>query len=230
MRSFLDMIKKILKENLISVIIISIIILVAIITPICYYNIPRLSYEYSEELDGYLVDKAFGNKEEYLIPKSHKDKPVIGIGERAFFRHSRLKKITLEAPEEITIIKKLAFSECPRLEEINLEHVLYIERSAFSYDTSLNNLTIGAKKIGASAFYKCSALNSVTLLEGMESIGSMAFSNTAISDIILPRSVTHVYNDCFIYAESLKRVVVKNKELLLDDYIKSLGSIVIYEE
>ncbi len=226
----MDMIKKVLKENLISVVIISIIILAATITPICYFNIPRLVYTYDEELDGYLVDYAFGNKEEYYIPEMYKGKPIVGIGERAFFRHSRLKGLEFHKIENISIIKKLAFSECPRLEYINLEYVDYIERNAFSYSESLKNIKIGAKKIGASAFYKCKSLENVIILDGCESIGSMAFADTSISDIILPGSVSYVYNNCFIYSDKLKRVVIKNKELLANDYIKSLGDVVVYEE
>ena len=45
------------------------------------------------------------------------------------------------------------------------------------------------KTIGNKAFYECKNLTSVTLEEGLESIGKECFSNTAVTEIIIPKSV-----------------------------------------
>lgn len=229
MKEIYNDLKNFIKKNFIGlIVIISLGIISAIIT-ICWYNIPRLSYTYMKEYDGYVVDHAFGNSKKYTIPASYKDSKVVGIGTRAFYKHDRLLEIEFENQDNIEIIMKLSFYQCSNLEYIDLLGVDTIERNAFSYCTSLNNIELDAYQIGASAFYKCEALDTISLNEGIKSIGSMAFSNTKISDIILPRSVTHVYSDAFIDMEELKSITIQNEMLMNNDYIKSLGSLIKYE-
>ena len=172
-----------------------------------YYNLkPRLLYEYDEKSDTYLVYKAFGNSEEYTIPEKHNDKIVSGIGERAFFKHNKLKEIKFEKKENINIIKKLAFSECVNLEKIDLSMVVTIERNAFSYDEKLNNIELSAKNIGSSAFYKCVSLDNLVINEGVTSIGTFTFSYNTFKEIKLPKSLKNIYDDVFKYCDKLEKV------------------------
>ena len=228
MKDFYNDLIDFLKKYFIGIIILASLALMATIITICYYNIPRLHYVYSKEYNGYIVDYAFGNSKSYTIPESYKDSKVVGIGSRAFYKHSNLETIEFENSDNIEIIMKLSFSECKKLKTIDIENVETIERNAFSYCESLNFLTISAYQIGGSAFYGCSSLDTITLNEGIKSIGSMAFSKTPISDIILPESVTHVYNEAFVEMPNLKSVTIKNKKLLENDYINSLGDLVKY--
>ena len=208
------------KRIIIAILIVAILIIG--IGFVCYYNIPRLSYEYSNEYEGYIVAKAYGNSESYNIPSTYKNKKVVGIGTRAFMGHDELEKIIFDEPSNIIVIEKLAFSECEELKYIDLEYVQYIERNAFSYCYKLNNLKVGALHIGASAFFKCESLDNFELVGDLISIGSMAISYTAIREIKLPRSTEIVYDDCFLYAFSLRNIVVYGNNLLENEYLRTL--------
>ena len=213
-----------LKKKIIIIASIALLLLLGI-GIICYYNIPRLSFDYSNDYGGYIVDKAYGNNEKYTIPKTYKGKNVVGIGSRAFMGKDNLEEIIFEEPANIYIIERLAFSECSSLKIINLEHVQIIERNSFSYCVKLNNIIIGAKHIGASAFYKCNSLESLELKEGLISIGSLAFGYTSIEEIKLPRSTKDVYIDCFLYMDELKSIIVYGDNLVENNYLKTLNNV-----
>ena len=193
-----------------------------------YFLKPRLRYVYVEESDSYLVDKAYGFSKEYTVPELYNGKPVTGINVRAFYRSSKLEKIVFEKRENIKEIKRLAFSECPNLKEIDLSNVELIERNAFSYDSSLNNLVIGAKNIASSAFYKCTSLSNVTLLEGVETIGAYAFSYTTFTSLKLPKSMKLVYDDAFKYQTTYESIYCHIS--LNNTYVKSLKGYRIYND
>lgn len=195
--------------------------LILVLFLIAYYNLkPRLLFTLDESSNTYLVSKAFGNSDEYTIPAEHNGKKVTGIEERAFYRHNKLKEIKFEKAENITIIKKLAFSECTNLESIDLSNVVTIERNAFSYDEKLNNITLSAKNIGSSAFYKCTSLEDLKLKEGISSIGAFTFSYNTFKEIKLPKSLRNINDDAFKYCEKLEKVEVYFT--LSSSYLKGL--------
>lgn len=174
-----------------------------------YYNLkPRLKYILDENTNTYLVSKAFGNSKKYVVPEKYNGKVVSGIDERAFFRHDNLEEIEFEKGSNITIIKKLAFSECRKLKKIDLSNVKTIERNAFSYDDELDDLTIGAENIGSSAFYKCISLKNITLKEGLKTVGAFTFSYNTFTSIKIPKSITKVYDDAFKYCDKLDKIEV----------------------
>jgi len=209
-----------MKDKLRWIIPIGICIILIIFLVFYYFFKPRLRYVLDKETDTYLVDYAYGNSKEYTVPEKYNDKIVSGINIRAFYNHSKLEKIVFEKKENIKQIKRLAFSECPKLKEIDLSMVEVIERNAFSYDKSLNNITLMCKNIGSSAFYKCTSLDNITLNEGVETIGAFAFSYTVFSEITLPKSMKTVYDDAFKYQESL--VKIKAYYTLYSTYLNSL--------
>jgi len=191
-----------------------------------YYFKPRIKYVYDEYTDTYLVDKAYGNSKEYTIPETYFGKTVSGINVRAFYKHSKLEKIIFEKKENIKNIKRLAFSECPNLKEIDLSMVEVIERNAFSYDKSLNNVTINARNIGFSAFYKCESLTNITLNEGVETIGALSFSYSTFTELTLPKSIKEVYDDAFKYCEKI--VKIRSYYTLNCPYLTRLGVVEKY--
>ncbi|MBQ3253587.1 MAG: leucine-rich repeat domain-containing protein [Acholeplasmatales bacterium] len=225
-----------LKAKYKMLIVIGSIVLAIMIAIILFNNIPRLTYEYSDTYEGYIVSKAYGNSESYTIPEEYKGKPVVGFGIRAFFRHDKLEKVNIKNPQNIKYVGKLSFSECPKLKAIDISYADKIERNAFSYDKSLNNLTVSAKDIGSSAFYKCSSLENIIIEDGVETIGSMAFSHTSINKIELPKSISVIHTDCFLYIDNLEEIVVYGKNDMLDtfrlnnEYLFSLGDIVKFKE
>ena len=50
------------------------------------------------------------------------------------------------------------------------------------------------KKLEDYTFYKCKNLTSVTLPEGLESISDGCFDDTAIKQLVIPKSVMHIGN------------------------------------
>ena len=196
---------------------------------VCYYFFkPRLKYVYDYNTSTYMVDYAYGNSKEYTIPAFYNGKKVVGINVRAFYKHSKLEKIVFENKEYIKQIKRLAFSECPNLKEIDLSSVDVIERNAFSYDTSLDNITLSCKNVGSSAFYKCTSLSNLTLNEGVMTIGTFAFSYCTFSEIKLPKSMSNVYENAFKYESALKKVY--GYYTLKGDYVTKLPGYEVYYE
>ncbi len=193
-----------------------------------YFLKPRLKYVYDSKTDTYLVDKAYGFSKEYTIPEEYKGKVVSGINVRAFYKHGSLEKITFAKKENIKEIKRLAFSECKNLKEIDLSSVELIERNAFSYDEKLNNLVIGAKNVGSSAFYKCTALENVTLLEGVETIGAFSFSYTVFKTLKLPKTMKNVYDNAFKYQETYTEIF--GYYTLSNTYLKTLKGYKTYND
>ncbi len=214
------------RENLRTTIPLLVCLFLIIFMFIYYFNKSRITYVYQESTDSYYVDKAYGNSKSYTIPKTHNDKKVTGISVRAFYDHSNLEEVIFEDPESIVIVERLSFSKCPKLKNVDLRYVKTIERNAFSYDDTLNNIETSAKNIGASAFYKCIGLKNVILNEGVETIGELAFSYTSISYLKLPKSMRTVYNNAFEYLDTLEELRVYYQ--FNSAYLKSLPAYVSY--
>ena len=193
----------------------------------CYYSIPRLEYTYSSEYGGYMVSRAFGDSKEYYIPKEYNGSKVVGVSTRAFFRHKSLERIVFEAEENIDIIGRLSFSECPCLKDISISYASTIEKNAFSYCKSLDKIDLRAKYIGGSAFFGCESLNSLTLNLGVESIGSYAFSKcNSLEELYLPKSIKHVYIDAFSYS-GLKQLYAPI-HIMDNEYLNTLDYVTYY--
>lgn len=170
-------------------------------------NVKKLEYEYIESTDSYIVKKAYGNAKNYTIPEKYNDKLVTGIGIRAFFKNDNLEEIIFENKDNIKLIDRLAFYECINLKTIDLSKVDVIGENAFSYNKSLNDITLSLNYILGSTFYRCESLSNLKLEEGVKSIGTFAFSHTALKEIKLPKTITTVYVDAFKYNE-LEKIYV----------------------
>lgn len=95
---------------------------------------------------------------------------------------------------------------------INGDPVTAIESFSFQNNTTITSLSIpsSVKTIGDRAFLNCSNLKSITLNEGLETLGTYAFSKTGIETIILPNSVDSIGSDIFKDCTALKSVVLSN--------------------
>ena len=82
----------------------------------------------------------------------------------------------------------MAFCECR-----NLREVVFEKRSRL-------------KKIGQSAFQNCSRLRSISLPEGLESIGRYCFYESCLEEIAIPSGVTELEDHAFSDCKSLKKV------------------------
>ena len=91
--------------------------------------------------------------------------------------------------------------------------VTSIEDNTFLSFNRLRSVTIpgSVKSIGASAFQGCVVLTTVTILgNGLTSIGTKAFYNSAVNSINIPNSVTSIGNKAFQYCRDLTSVTIGN--------------------
>lgn len=104
-----------------------------------------------------------------------------------------------------------AFNGVYRVSHIIIgDDVKHIGNSAFSNSTIQNVIIKGAKSIGNFAFYNGNeSLTSVTLNEGLESIGNHAFQSCKIiTDIVIPNSVKTIGNNAFHSCIRLKNLTL----------------------
>lgn len=108
------------------------------------------------------------------------------IGEGAFSRLETLDGVKI--PESTEQIWSDAFSECTGLTRIDFpESFLSIEDNAFLKCTNLAEVTFG----------------------NVTGIGKAAFRYTALTEAVIPESVTYIGEYAFSYCKSLKSVIIK---------------------
>ena len=175
-----------MKKNKIIFIITGFIAFILLLAIILYYNIPRITYKYNDEIKGYEVYRVFGNSKTYEIKDKYKDIDVLQIGSRAFYNHSRLERVIL--PDTIKKIERLAFSECANLKEINLEKIEVIGGYAFAGCEKLESVNLAkVKTIEEAAFVKCYSLDELGEMNELEKVGQFAFQLVSVKKIIAPK-------------------------------------------
>jgi len=179
---------------------------------------------------------------------------VTYIGNNAFDGCSKLKSITLS--NNITSIGKYAFRNCSSLTSIIIPNsVTSIKNNAFSGCSGLTQMTIPSSviSIGDYAFVGCSgnllincnipssylkmsgvfsqsSFKSVTIGEGVSSIGDNAFYNSGLTSITIPNSVTSIGSSAFESCSSLTSITIPNGVTSIGDnafYNSGLTSITI---
>ena len=106
---------------------------------------------------------------------------------------SRLTSISISS--KTTSIKNGAFSYCSSLESISLPgEITEIGNNAFAYCYKLQSINIPEKtqSIGEYAFFYCRELKHITLPENIKKLSKCAFSQTSISELTIPKSVTEI--------------------------------------
>lgn len=141
----------------------------------------------------------------------------IGVGA---FRSCILKSIVL--PVSLEFIGDGAFANT-RLTSIEIpENVKYIGKGVFSFCKNLSKIKVSEKNRKYDSRSNCNAIietESNTLIQGcggstiplgVTSIGAIAFSSTAIRDVIIPQGVTSIDSCAFLGCDSLKSVFMPN--------------------
>ena len=164
---------------------------------------------------------------------------LLEIGEYAFRDCAALQEIQL--PDGLQQIKNYAFTGCSSLKSVTLpgslnftgvdcfknctglESVTYLKGythvGGFDGCANLRNVTIpeGVTSIGENAFRNCTSLKGIVLPESLNSIGSHAFTGTAIETIVLPDGLDYISFRAFENCSSLTSISLP-KEL---NYIDS---------
>ena len=131
----------------------------------------------------------------------------------------------INIPASVTRIGELAFV-VQNLTSINVDEnnpsYRTIDGMLFSKDTATLvacpsakdgaiTLPQSTKCIANFAFTYCFYITSVTLHEGISSIGSWAFwSNTSLNDVVIPASVTHIGPNPFAYCLALDNLAISD--------------------
>ena len=85
--------------------------------------------------------------------------------------------------------------------------------------SSIKSVTITGGEIPYHAFYNCSGLTSVTIGNGVTSIGSYAFYDcTGLTSITIPDSVTSIGSDAFSGCSGLTSVTIPNSVTSIGNY------------
>jgi hypothetical protein len=123
------------------------------------------------------------------------------IGYNVFSDCTRLESVNLP---EATYIEGAAFSGCTSLESVNLPEATCIESGAFFGCTRLESVNLPeATYIGYSVFSGCTRLESVSLPEATD-IGNSVFSGcTSLESVNLPEA-TYIGNSVFSECTSLE--------------------------
>lgn len=193
-------------------------------------------------IDGVLFDKdkttliqyPGGKSGSYTVPYG-----VTTIGEFSFTNFSNPSSITI--PDSVTTIEDSAFACCSNLSTIKLpDSITHIGSGAFDYcgyyersynwkngllyigkyliaaETSITgacNIKDDTVCIADNAFYFCRSITSVTIPNGITTIGEFTFYNcTSLTSVTIPDSVTSIEKLAFKYCTSLTDVYYTGSE------------------
>jgi hypothetical protein len=134
------------------------------------------------------------------------------IENEAFFKCTALSTIVL--PQGLKSIGANAFEETA-LTSINIPPtVTCIGKGAFCRSKRLRAVLFedGSRltHIGNCAFFGCTALSTIVLPQGLESIGANAFKGTNLTYINIPHTVTHINNGAFGRSKRLRAVLFED--------------------
>ena len=188
----------------------------------CSYLLKIKEHEYTISENKAIITAYYGEDENVEIPAKLDGYTVTGIGDKAFFKRSKIKTVSL--PDTVTRIGDSAFDECTNLESVSLPDTMTsIGKGAFQYCYSLPSVRIpkgiteiedctflacghltdiefcnDVKTIGLSAFGGCNSLNNVVMNHGLEEIKSGAFSYcTNLKSVTMPKSVRDIGEGAF---------------------------------
>lgn len=147
----------------------------------------------NRELNSPGLSSVFGNQvQKYVLGDS-----ISVIGDYAFSYCGNLKTIII--PDSIKSIGKGAFNECSSLQYNTSSNVSYLGNTTNRYvvliksNSTSTSCSVNAKCkiIYSNAFSGCSTLKSITIPDGVISIGSNAFYGCSnLISVVIPNSVT----------------------------------------
>lgn len=159
-------------------------------------SVPYLGSTYESTGDAY-VSYFFGGGRGEDIPDSlvsvSVTKPFVNnaIPNSAFYNCDSVVNISI--PSGYTSVGESAFQNCTNLTSFDFSGVLTIGNYAF-YNSGIASAAFDENlySIGSYAFESCDNLTYVDLPEGISSIGSNTFKDTALTEITIPDSVTDI--------------------------------------
>ncbi len=133
---------------------------------------------------------------------------VATIGSYALAYCTKLDKIIL--PDSVTAIRAYGMVNATYATAV-LEYdgtLTTVEEHAFDGFHGVKNIKISAETIEDYAFYSCKGMTSVTLCEGVKTIGKNVFGQSGLISIELPASLVTIGDDAFSCCYSLTEMTV----------------------
>ena len=150
-------------------------------------EISEFTYNYSDDLAGYVVTSYGGNAVNVVIPSTYKEKPIVAIGQQLFYRNGAIEAVSL--PATIKVIEMQAFKDASSLLEIRLPSSVV--------------------EVGTDAFAGASSLKTVVLSTNLEVIGNNAFEGTNLTSVIIPAMVKEINYRAFAAIPTLNSVTLE---------------------
>ncbi len=151
-----------------------------------------------------------------VIPESYKH---IGI----MAKMNYLKEVNINSPD---LNLRSCFLSCPNLESVSL-NVKSIEGKLFFDCDNLKSIAIkGTDGIACDAFSELPSLSEVTLPENLRYIGQDAFSNTSVTELVIPKNVEivgalknpYIYNGELIDPLTSDCIKIADKDCVIKSY------------
>ena len=192
--------------------------------------------------------KNFKSLETVVLPDD-----ITSIGDYAFYGCTNLTSLSL--PSSLTHIGEYVFNECSALSYTTYDNAIYLGNdenpyialvkasnesitscvisdstriicnNAFAYCSLLESISLpeGLESIGSSAFESCDKLISISLPEGLKNIGSSAFRYCyRLSSISLPEGLESISEKTFEGCSSLKSInIPKSIKTIASDSFKN---------
>ena len=158
---------------------------------------------YDDGTDIYLF-RCFLNESEIILPNDYNGKNY-GVWNYAFSDCTSLTSITI--PYSVTSVGYRAFENCS-IENADIPMKALSSISTNNLKTLVLTIT-SEDSISNKKFYGLTSLVSVTILDGVTSIGTSAFENcTSLESITIPDSVTTIGDSAFKGCTALADVVI----------------------
>lgn len=187
------------------------------------------------QIDGYNVtkieldnSKANFNKKCPFTIKLIVSEGITDIGANSFLGTS-IRYLSL--PSTIERIEYRAFSDCSKLKSIIVDKGDYITSKddakgyigAYSFANCVNLVDVGInnniEKIGESAFFNCSLIESLQLPESVNIIEKNAFKNCeSLTYIKTPATMESIGVGAFTYCKALKQIYIPSGITKIEDY------------
>ena len=174
--------------------------------------------EESDVLSGKTLQLVPWDTVEFEVPEG-----VTRIGPKAFWKCTRLKRVTL--PSTLVSIGEGAFAGCESLKRIRIpDGVLMVGRHAFHGCTELSDVRMPANlaAIGRYAFYNCTSLKKVTLPHTLRWFGADAF--TGCSELKTIRTSGPVPESFPAADKKLQKLLSEQQMNLQDTKFELFGS------
>lgn len=167
------------------------------------------------------------------VPSEANGYAVLAIDSKAFMGCSELTGVTIS--EGITIINTDAFKGCTKLAEINFpsyvmdmspnvfddtpwyanqpDGVLYIRNLLYTYKGEMTanteiNVAETCTSISLGAFQGQTNLTAIELPTGLERIGSYAFAQSGLKQIVIPENCANIYTRAFNQCSNLESLTI----------------------